>query len=166
MIITNHGQIGTLALPDGWNEGQPDRGMGLALTRNFFPPDNQGHFALMYRGVPVTEASGNLLSNLLMLGERELTAAQMRSLDEILMWIHKTPDFQLKEARIISLNGRNVLMFQGSYVPNETDYYIIMVQVPTDPTLIQEIRFSAPKAQFARYMPQIQDAIANIQWVS
>jgi len=166
MQILHHGQIELLSLPDSWKEGPSRHGPWLEFERSFFPSEGgKAKLMLWYRGAPISDEGANRLTELMKKPNKILLPSELTSISETLDWMSLPETFRIMAARIDEINDRKVLVIEGRYLPEETDYYAVLLQNPGAAAYIQEIYFQAPKDDYPRFIRDAKTAIAGIQWV-
>lgn len=164
----NHGQIETIALPDGWLEKPQEydyRGIGTRSLREFYPPEEPlARLTFFYRGLPVRKETANAFKSILSRDSHPLSRTELSTLEEILRERLEPTVFNLISARTDNVSGRRVIMIEGRYRETECDLYEVIVDTEGDGTVVQEIYYQAPKDSFFKYLRPAQKAIKSIVW--
>ncbi len=168
--VKDHGQINSMDLPAGWNlkpsEGNP--GIGTRSYQEASPKNNPDvSLSFFYRGLPVPAQDGTNFKNVLEQKPHELSADELRSLSNVLS--QKTPlDSDQFKLRTEELNGKNVLVVEGSY-PASRDaaaqqIHELYVNASGDGRAVQEIFYQAPADAYGKYSDQALNALKSIKW--
>ncbi len=167
--IVEHGQIIKMVFPEGWVEGPREKnpGIGARSFREVHPEASpKTMLCFFYRGLPISDNGAANFRSVLEKPPHELTADEIKSLKEVLKM--KTPiesaQFQIASARTEVLNGKKVLIVEGSYPEAGEQIYEIYIDADGSGEVIQEIYFQAPQADYEQYLPAAQEAIRSIVW--
>jgi hypothetical protein len=166
--MRNHGQIAEMTLPVGWVEAPPYRfrgGVGMRSFRKVYPPEApQVVLGFYYRGLPTTEESARGFHAILSEPPHALRHPELNALAEVLRDKAHREDFAARTVRTEDVNGKRVLVVQGTYTIIQEDCLEIFVDARRDGAVIQEIFFQAPTAEFRQYLPAAKRAFQSIIW--
>ncbi|MFZ0714242.1 hypothetical protein [Mycobacterium sp.] len=155
-----------MQLPDDWvkvEQDDPD----LSSLILFTPPDDQrAQLGFYYRGIPISPRSGEKFRNLLQQNSGVLSGEQVDELHEVLGDLAAVDEFVLSSVSTFVLNGRTVLLVEGSWVSTKYDSYELLIDAGQGGAVVQQVYFVAPSARFDALLPTITSCIATIDWVT
>jgi len=166
--VHDHGQIGTMTLPEGWVEAPPREfmgGIGTRALREFYPPEQpEARLYLYYRGLPVSTTAGARFHKLLQAPPHNLTENELQLLSEALEDKANPDDFIVSDARIDDWNGKRVLVIEGKYTEVELDCLELFIDASSDGRAIQEVYYQAPHEVYSKYLPAARASLQSITW--
>ena len=165
-LVTDHGQIDKMELPNSWVEGPATTGgIGTRSFREVHPEtDPDAKLCFYYRGLPASDAAGKNFRNVLDKPAHILTKGEINSLSEILRGKDDPKIFTPTMIRTEELNGKLVLTVNGRLNEKQADLKAIIVDADGSGTVVQEIYFQAPKEIYLRYMKDARHAMNTINW--
>src|SRR5690349_1605136 len=115
MEIENHGAIGSMLLPPEWFAGEWKRGpFACESDRKFFSATHpEATLSMYYRGLPVSEDSGAVFTQLLAKGNRIWLRSELAKVEEIANWQTKPENFKMSISRSETIDSRQVLIIEG-----------------------------------------------------
>lgn len=165
--ITNHGQIASMDIPTGWVEGAAKvyAGAGTRYFRQFYAPDiPDAKLCLFYRGLPVQPRSAQTFREVLALPAHTLEESEITALAEVLRDRGDSQQFQMRDIRTEDLNGRRVLVVEGTYDRIQQDTYALCVDADGTGRFVQELYYLAPFIDFVSLKAEADEAIKSIVW--
>ncbi len=164
--IVSIGQVDTLKLPPGWKEGQSLKPTGGAsLLREFHPTDNKDvKLCFFYRGTRISEAGGKDFHKIIEQPPHILSSSEVESLRETLREKANPQEFKTLVAKTEDIDGKRVLVIEGSYSKTDTESRTILVDSDGSGTAVQEIFYQAPKSDYAQHLPVAIAALKSIRW--
>ena len=167
--IVNHGQIDRMTFPEGWVAGEPvpNPGIGSRSFRDVHRADQpEVSVCFFYRGLPVSDGAANYFHAVLQAAPHKLTEAELESVQEILRF--KTPfkseQFLMSSARTEDINGKRVLIVEGSYAASSDRIYEIYVDADGTGRVVQEIYYQAPENSYDRHAKDVMNIVQSIKW--
>lgn len=160
------GQIATMNLPEGWSiANQVQNVLGNSCYCEVRPEFNfDGRLEFYYRGVRVPPNEGAVFNSMLSVGGHELDEAELKLLGSILRGKENASMFKTDLAWTAVLNGKSVLMIEGTYVEDGLRTLVVLIDSDGTGTVIQELAYTAPPCFYQQFRPQIDDAIRSIKW--
>lgn len=164
--ITNFGVVATCRLPAGWVENvAPAADTQSVRFREFHPADHPAaKICFFFRGHRVTESAAGDFQKLFSKADHYLTPSEFKSLAEILRDLADEAAFKLLQAATRDLSGRKVLTVEGRFIRSEHDTYSVYVDVDGSGSIVQEVHYQAPKADYPRYLKEVKLSVDSIQW--
>ena len=164
-LLTNHGQIDFMRMPENWVEGKPQSTLsGTSLLREFHPLDHpEVQICFFYRGQPMSSRAAEYFHSVLQQPAHILTKVEIESLAETMWDKRNSKDFQLFLAQTEELNGKMVLVLEGRYNQIEEDTHALYIDADKTGSAVQEIYYQAPRADYSRHL---MDALASLKTIS
>jgi hypothetical protein len=164
--ITDRGQIKSMTLPSGWEEGpSTSGGIGSRSFREVHPAEfPDAKLCFYYRGLPTSEKSGDAFKAILDKPPHILSGAEISSLDEVLRGKDDKTVFSPLMIKTEDMNGKRVLTVNGRLNERQDDLKEILVDAEGTGRVVQEIYFQAPKELYTRYMKNAQQSMNSIEW--
>jgi hypothetical protein len=165
--LVNHGQIASMDMPPGWIEaaGRQYTGAGARSFRKFHPPDRpDAKLCFFYRGTPVSAASAQALRAVLAEPAHDLDPSEFACLSEVLRDRSCPEQFHVRDIRAEDLNGRRLLVIEGSYERIQQDTYALCIDADGSGRFIQEVYFMAPFIDYVTCKMEVEEAIKSIVW--
>jgi hypothetical protein len=164
--ITDRGQIKSMTLPSGWEEGpSTSGGIGTRSFREVHPSEfPDAKLCFYYRGLPASEKAGENFKAILDKPAHILTGAEISSIGEILRGKDDKATFSPLMIKTEDVNGKRVLTVNGRLNERQDDLKEILVNADGTGRVVQEIYFQAPKELYTRYMKDAQNAMNTIEW--
>lgn len=169
--IIGHGQIKSMVLPPGWVEKEEPEAEAAAIGKVdsavvFHPPEGDAaRICLYYRGYPLRVGDfARRFSELVAGQERALSSEELESLSGVVRNAYQSESFAVQDARVKSLNGRNVLVVEGQYTDSQACLLNIFIDVDGSGEQIQEIIFSGPPDQYNQRREEALASLESIEW--
>ncbi len=159
------GQIETNELPAGWSRTSAIA-EGIASLAVFTPSDEPNvQLAFYYRGMPISQQFGEAFKNVLEKNQGVLLPRDLESISYILNDRKNSDKYQMTSAETVNLNGRIVLLVQGSWLGTNAASYEVFINAGRSGCLVQQIAFVAPKESFHRHVQKVKYSLKTIQWL-
>ncbi|HEY9868983.1 MAG TPA: hypothetical protein V6D08_07440 [Candidatus Obscuribacterales bacterium] len=164
--LQDHGQIQRMSIPAGWQEGPSSiNGAGTSHFREFHPrEDPQVKLCFYYRGLRTSREAAKNFRDVLDKPPHVLSSAELASLKETLRDRGNPRDFKVLTAQTEDINGKRVLVVEGTYTGIQQDARAILVDSDGTGSAVQEIYFQAPKGDYLRYLKTAKDSMKSIRW--
>jgi len=167
--IENKGQIERMVFPKGWIVGDPEKnpGIGTQSYQEVYRLDNHDtSVGFFYRGLPVDDGSAVNFRALLDQPPHALSADELHSLQRIIgaKTPSDSPKFTMTSAKTEDLNGKKVLVVEGSYPESGDHIRAIYIDADGSGRFVQEVQYQAPKAEYQKHMKEVQSALKSIEW--
>lgn len=162
--LTDLGQVRSMDLPGGWLRGrQEDARYSL---RDFNPPGESELVRLSFycRGVELDRDAGSRFQEILAEHPHILSAAEIKSVSEVLRHQADARSFRIQMVWTAELNGKTILITAGHWCQYNQSAYTIYIDACGNGCSVQEIYFTAPPPEYARYIGCVQKALTTIQW--
>ena len=170
-LVVNQDLITSLPLPDGWREVPvPDQGFALATIREFRPANavnDNVSLCLFNRGLAIDlsdEDAAESFARLLTESPHDLAPTEIDACEAILGESADPERFSIAIAKTELLNGRIVLIVEGSWITSQTDMLRVYADIQGDGRFVQEISFTAPSAAFQLLRAEIVECFKAISW--
>jgi hypothetical protein len=167
LSLSNHGQIERMTLPEGWveSEAQTRSEADLSQLRKFHAPGNEDvQICFHYRGLPVTERSGESFRKLLEMPRHQLMPKEMWDIQEVLDSMMLDNNFETVSARVDDVHGKRVLIVEGRWVPLKFDTYSMFIDASGTGSVVHEIYYAAPVAHYPLHLKEAKNALESIVW--
>jgi hypothetical protein len=168
MIVAGHGQIAQLQIPPDWVESTPDAPLGSSGgrgDREFHPPGRTDvTLCLYYRGAPIDPSSAEEFSAVLSKTAHVLSDEEIDTLFDVLGNAANPNAFDMRYARTIDLRGKTVLAVEGVWTELKIEGLHFYVDADGSGRFVQEIYFTAPRADFDGYGESVKAALASVEW--
>lgn len=158
------GQIESIDLPAKWSRTNVTA-EGIASLAVFTPSDEpNAQLAFYYRGMPISQQFGEAFKNVLEKNPGVLLPRDMDSISYILNDRKDSDKYQMTSVETINLNGRIVLLVQGSWSGTDATSYEVFINAGRSGCLVQQIAFVAPKESFHRHVQKVKESLKTIEW--
>ena len=162
--------IASFSLPDGWREFEvPDQGFTQATVREFRPAESVNDAVSMCvynRGLAMDDGSASCFRSLITAPSHHLTPAEIGQQEELLKEAADSDRFSMLDARTEEINGRKALVIEGRWIKSQTDMIRIYLDIRGDGRFVQELFFSAPRADYESHIRQMRACFKSIKWKS
>lgn len=160
------GQIDSMNVPVNWLERPPVRlQSGAGLIEYHAPNDSDVRLNSYYRGNRISDEGAKAFKKCLADPTHEIAkgSEELASLAEVLDG--KTRNFNVSKAFTDELNGKKVLIVEGSYKDAEhTTSRTVFIDSDGSGSAIQELAYSAPGASYNAHLPEAEKSIKSIKW--
>jgi hypothetical protein len=166
MELLNEGQVKFIAIPHGFVEcPQPSREMDVRFLRTFKSSDDERvELAFFYRGAPMNKFIGTDFRNILSSPPHELSSEEIESIQLVLRDASEPDWFDLTSARTDVLQGKTVLLIEGTWKNSHLYNLGIFIDVDGTGCTVQEIHYTAPLDVREKYAAIARAAISSIEW--
>jgi hypothetical protein len=160
------GQVKQLTIPAGWVEGpQKKSSGGSGHFREFHPPDSpEVKLCFYYRGRRLSVRDGAAFNAVLAAQPHVLSSDEAKSIARVLRDRSSAEDFQRRILKTEILNGRSLLVIEGTFPGIEQEQYGMCIDADGSGEAVQEIFYQAPVIQYRQYYRQAMTAIHSIVW--
>lgn len=169
MIVAGHGQIAKLELPPNWVEKTVTPPLGSLAARGereFNPPGQDDvKLCLFYRGYPIPASSAEDFKQIISLTPHVLSDDEIDQLTDVLDNLANSEAFELRYARTLDFRGRTVLVVEGLWKVLQHEGLHFFVDADGTGRIIQEVYFTAPKADFDQYVDTVKQALSSVEWI-
>lgn len=170
--LRGQGQIEQMILPKGWIETSPRaRGLycfaGLSHFFEFRPPDSPEtaicHWSRGLSGRFLSPSASTLLLSLTGGCAHNLSEPEINAAKEIFA-PHNSQDLLLSACRVGDLNGKRLLMMEGSW--RQAGDRVFAMFYPAEPggSMVEQLHFEAPEGEWERYMERAVEVFRSIVW--
>jgi hypothetical protein len=169
VIIKDYrGFIGSMTLPDSWEEFPETHGDHRTMWKFAVSGDTQAVFCLFSSGIPVGRQAADNLRSLLTVPSHTLQADELQSVGRIFRHDPEGTAFRIESAYTKDMGQRRVLFLEGTW--RQDGLRMLRIFVPRVPgpggtTIIEEIYFQAPPAQYAQYVEAVHAVLQSIEWI-
>jgi hypothetical protein len=166
MELLNEGQVKFIAIPQGFVEcPEPARDVDVRFLRRFQSADNDKvELAFFYRGAPMNKVIGADFRGILSAPPHELSAEEVESIQLVLRDASEPDWFDLSSARTDLLQGKTVLLIEGTWKNSHLYNLGIFIDVDGSGCIVQEIHYTAPLDVREKYAEIAKAAISSIEW--
>jgi hypothetical protein len=160
------GQV-KMTVPKSWKEGETNQNQVVGDSYRDFciNGDRDARLSFFYRGRRCSEAMGKLFLKALKAPPQELSDSDFIVLQPV---TRMPKDFVKKSARTEDLNGRHVLVVEGSQSfgkSDQEDVKAIYIDSDGTGTAVQEIYFLAKPNKFKEHLAEVNKALKAIVWI-
>lgn len=166
--ILNHGQIANMKLPDGWLEMTPQEQVtGDSLLRRFEPSDQDDVMLCLYfRGGPMSSQASQRFHELISQSPHQLSATELQGSTELLQHRGDPKHFTVKSASTGDLNGKRVLVIEGTFIPDHVSTLAMFVDADGSGKFAQEVFYQSPDNLYEKYKNTAKASMHSIVWKS
>lgn len=167
-IAFDIGQVARMEFPNTWTAGATEKKpmQTESLTKFQLAGDPDTKICLYDRGTPIRPSVAEAFHNLLEQAPHTLTESQFAALSEILR--DKSQQyFSKRDARTEDLNGKRVLVVEGSFYkgkPDQVDNKSIYIDADGTGSVVQEIWYDSPKNKYDLHLHDANKAFKSIRW--
>lgn len=171
MLVSGHGQIKFLEIPDDWLEQSehhgPDAMTGARSLIWYQHPENiDVKIGLLYRGMPlVEEGSKEAHRAVLDLPEHELTPKEIDSISEVLLSCYSTRAYDMHFCKSVDRGGRRIITVEGIYRESQLRTIEYFIDGDGTGSCVQQVYFQAPVTVFDRHEPEGRYALESIEFL-
>lgn len=163
--ILNQGRISRIHLPEGWSPMAATEDTGAAYVQKWQRAEApEAMLSFFYRGHPVTDLAATCFVGVLASDPHELSQTEFEDLGDATGNCAYKNAFELRRAHTALLNERMVLCIEGFWLNSSICSHQIFIDASGDGRIIQEIHFVAPPESYAKYLPEIRQALDTIVW--
>ncbi len=164
--MLNQGQIVRLDMPAGWVQS-PEKHT-LPATANFVEFHNEktpeAKVCTYFRGHRISPSAGKTFKSLVKAAPHKLSQEEFLQLGEVVRDKAKDKDFELKKSETINLNGKTVLLVEGTYREIKQSAHAIFIDAEGSGEVVQELFYQAPTASYPLYLNEVEEAFKKITW--
>ncbi|HEY9681116.1 MAG TPA: hypothetical protein V6C86_06005 [Oculatellaceae cyanobacterium] len=167
-LVVDHDSIKSISLPDGWREFEvPQQGFELSTLREFRPADSINDdvsLSLYNRGLALDDETAQDFFSLLTAPPHVLTSDELDQVHLVLNDANDPERFSFAEAKTEFLNGRPAMIVEGRWLRSQTDMLRIYIDIKGDGRFVQEVSFSAPIADYKRWISDVRACLQTLSW--
>lgn len=171
MLISGHGQIAFLEIPDDWvktEEHKDTDAMTCARSLVWYqcPENDDVRIGLFYRGMPLVEdGAREAYRAVLVQPPHELTPAEIDSIAEVLLNCYQSRVYDMHLCTSMDHGGRRIITVEGVYRKSQLRTIEYFIDCDGTGTYVQQVYFQSPANEFQRYEPAGRATLEGVQWM-
>lgn len=166
VAMLNQGQIVRLELPSGWVKS-PDKHT-LPATANFVEFHNlknpEAKICTYFRGHRISPSAGANFKKQMAAPAHKFSQEEYLELGEVVRDKAKDKDFEVKRHESIVLNGKTVLLVEGTYREIKQKAYAIFIDAEGSGEVVQELFYQAPEGIYGSHLKEAEESFKKIEW--